>query len=84
MGLGGGTGLQICLSMHRRQKQDDRNEKYRKVCEVDGFNDVGILLQEHLCDYCHPPHRYFLFYYIRFTAYNFAPTSAEISEEEKY
>ncbi len=21
MGLGGGTGLQICLSMHRRQKQ---------------------------------------------------------------
>jgi len=51
---------------------------------VEGFNDVGILLQEHLCNYCYPPHSYFLFYYIPFTAYNFAPTSAEISEEENY
>ena len=52
---------------------------------MDEFNDVGILLQEHLCDYCYLPHRYFLFYYIPFTAYNFASISAaEISEEEKY
>ena len=45
---------------------------------------MGILLQEHLCNYCYSPHRYFLFYYIPFTAYNFASISAEISEEENY